>query len=375
MRTPLLACITLIALVISGCERTGATLDATPVPPDAARPDAQPDATPPPPPVRRFAAQLMGTSWSLLIVSPRPAAEISAAADAAFQEVERLEQLLSEWRPASALSAINLAAGKAPVVVDTEVLDIIEQSLAVARQSGGAFDPTWAALRGVWDFNTQPPHLPRLSALKAALAHVGYARVQVDRAASTVFLPEAGMALGLGGIAKGYAVDRAAAILRARGFDRFIVEGGGDLYVAGEKRPGEPWVIGVQHPRAAGALVGELPVRDAAIVSSGDYERFFELGGRRYHHIIDLKTGMPATRSVAVTVIAPDATRADAIATACFVRGPDALAGLEPGVEVAILTPDGAIYHTPGLAMLGARWDTPPPAAPDSTATQKPKSF
>ncbi|MCA9524834.1 MAG: FAD:protein FMN transferase, partial [Myxococcales bacterium] len=154
-------------------------------------------------------------------------------------------------------------------------------------------------------------------------------------------------------IAKGYAIDRAAALLRARGFDRFIVDGGGDLYVAGEKRPGEPWVVGVRDPRGEG-LLAELPVRDAAIVTSGDYERFFELGGRRYHHIIDVRTGMPATASVAVTVIAPDATRADALATAFFVEGPAAIERARRlGVEAAVLAPDGRIHATAGLAALG----------------------
>ena len=119
-------------------------------------------------------------------------------------------------------------------------------------------------------------------------------------------------------------------------------------------------MIGVQHPRDPQRLVAELPVRDAAIVSSGDYERFFELGGRRYHHIIDLKTGLPADRSVAVTVIAPDATTADAYATAAFVIGPTALdlAARVPGLELAVLAPDGRIHTTPRLKTLGNRWDT-----------------
>lgn len=357
--------ILLICLGFLACREApppGAPPDAQRPPPDA-RPDAARDAAKAPPtPVRRFAAHLMGSPWSLLIVSDRPPAELSAAADAAFREVERVEHLLSEWRPDSAVSAVNLAAGKAPVQVASEVLDLIEQSLAIAQLTDGAFDPTWAALRGLWQFKTNEPSLPRKSDLTRALRLVGHTRVQVDRAASTLYLPEAGMALGLGGIGKGYAADRVAALLRARGFDRFIIEGGGDLYVAGEKRPGEPWTIGVQHPRDPTRLVAELPVRDAAIVSSGDYERFFELGGQRYHHIIDLKTGLPAERSVAVTVIAPDATRADALATAFFVIGPPAidLASKLPGVELAVLTPDGRIHATAGLKILGDRWDTKP---------------
>lgn len=359
----------LVLLVIFGCSEPPAVASApATVAPATVAPAtaAAPATVAPAAPVRRFAAHLMGSPWSLLIASDRPPAELGAAADAAFREIERLEALLSEWQPGSSLSAVNLAAGKAPVQVGPEVLEIVQKSLDVARLTDGAFDPTWAALRGLWQFKTNEPALPRKSDLAAALARVGHSQVQVDAAASTVFLPRPGMALGLGGIAKGYAVDRAAAILRARGFDRFIVEGGGDLYVAGDKRPGEAWMIGVQHPRDPRRLVAELPVRDAAIVSSGDYERFFELGGRRYHHIIDLKTGLPADRSVAVTVIAPDATTADAYATAAFVIGPAALelASKVPGLELAVLAPDGRIHTTPGLKALGDRWDTAAPAAP-----------
>ncbi|MCA9543427.1 MAG: FAD:protein FMN transferase, partial [Myxococcales bacterium] len=162
----------------------------------------------------------------------------------------------------------------------------------------------------------------------------------------------------LGGIAKGYAIDKAAAVLKAHGLRAFIVDGGGDLFIAGEKAPGVPWTVGVQHPRADRVLLA-LPARDQAVVSSGDYERFFELGGRRYHHILDPKTGLPAGKSVAVTVRAPDATRADALATALFVLGPVeglALAQAQ-GVDAAILGPDGAIAVTAGLAELfPKRW-------------------
>jgi thiamine biosynthesis lipoprotein len=273
--------------------------------------------------------------------------------NAAFEEVERVEQLMSEWRPSSAISAVNLAAGKAPVQVPLEVVSLMQRALSVARATDGAFDPTWAALRGVWDFKTDPPRLPLKSTLRAAVARIDHRKVQIDN--DTVYLPEAGMALGLGGIAKGYGIDRAVAILRARGLTRFIVDGGGDLYIAGEKEPGVPWTIGLRHPRG-GPLVGELPVRDAAVVTSGDYERFFELGGTRYHHIIDVRTGMPAQKSVAVSLIAPDATTADAWATGLFVLGPAGLDRLPAGVSAAVFTSDGRSHARGILTRIGPRW-------------------
>lgn len=351
MITPARLCL-FAALAASGCRAERPAPPSTPTPePDAAKPDAA--AVDP----HTFRAELMGTPFGLTIAGDVPLAQARAAADAAFSEVARIEARMSEWRPDSEIGRINAAAG-APVVVSGETRALLKRSLALAEASGGAFDPTWAALRGIWRFggDDERPKLPLKSDLEAALARVDHRKVHVDGEAVRL---EAGMALGLGGIAKGYAIDRAAAALRARGIERFIVDGGGDLYVAGRKPGGQPWTIGVRHPREPG-LLAELPVTDAAIVSSGDYERFFELGGRRYHHIIDLRTGMPADRSVAVTVRAAEATLADALATAIFVLGPTeglALAARFEGVDAAVLAPDGAIYASPGLkGRLPARW-------------------
>ncbi|MCA9561278.1 MAG: FAD:protein FMN transferase, partial [Myxococcales bacterium] len=275
---------------------------------------------------------------------------------AAFAEVARVEAVMSEWRPSSEVSRLN-AAGGAPVTVSAELFELLQRARDLGDRSGGAFDVTWAALRGVWDFDAG--RVPAPDAVAAAQARIDYRRLTLDPAARTATLP-AGMAVGLGGIAKGYGIDRAAAVLRARGFTAFLVDGGGDLYVAGEKAPGQPWTVGVQHPRRRDELMVALPVRDAAVVTSGDYERYFEAGGRRYHHIIDPRTGMPAERSVAVTVRAADATFADALATALFVMGPEAgiaLAEALPGVDAAVLAADGRVVATPGLrAAFPARW-------------------
>lgn len=329
-----------LALLI-GCSKS-------PEPPPAAPVSVEPA----PVALSRFQAQLMGTPWNITIADAKPREALNAAVNAAFREVERVEGLMSEWRPSSAISAINAAAGKAPVQVPAEVRDLIARALDIARKSDGAFDPTWAALRGVWDFKSDPPRLPLRSALDAATARIDYRKVKI--ADDTVFLEAPGMALGLGGIAKGYGIDRAVAVLRSHGLERFIVDGGGDLFIAGEKQPGVPWTIGLRHPRG-GALIGELAVRDVAVVTSGDYERFFELGGRRYHHIIDVRTGMPANKSVAVSILAPNATIADAWATGAFVLGPAALEKLA-GVSVAIFTPDGRIHRNGRFAGLKDRW-------------------
>lgn len=340
-------------LALAGCARRGSASaeDAGVAVADAAvRPVADAAA----PAVHRFEAQLMGTPWALAIVGD--GAKAANAAKAAFAEVARVEGVMSEWRPTSEVSRLN-AAGGAPVTVSAELFELLERARDLGDRSGGAFDVTWAALRGVWDFDAK--RVPLAEAVAAARARIDYRRLTLDPANRTATLP-GGMAVGLGGIAKGYGIDRAAAVLRQHGFTAFLVDGGGDLYVAGEKAPGKPWTVGVQHPRRRDELMVALPVRDAAVVTSGDYERFFEIEGRRYHHIIDPRTGFPADRSVAVTVRAADATFADALATALFVMGPEegvALAETLPGVDAAVLGADGRVMATAGLrAAFPARW-------------------
>lgn len=294
----------------------------------------------------------MGTPFRIS-VSGASAEQVDAAAHAAFSEIARIELLMSEWRPDSELSAVNDSAGDHPVKVSAETFAVVHEAVKLAEMSGGAFDPTWAALRGLWDFQTKPPKLPTAEAIAGRLKRVGWQKVKLDAKASTVFLAEPGMALGLGGIAKGYAIDRAADIMKRHGLERFIVDGGGDLYVSGVKLSGQPWTLGVQSPRTPGKLIATLPLTDAAMVTSGDYERFFVLDGVRYHHIIDLRTGHPAQLSQSVTVRASKAMMADALSTAIFVLGPEAgiaLAKKLPGVEAAVVGANGAISTTPALA-------------------------
>jgi thiamine biosynthesis lipoprotein len=343
----------LLLLTLPACHRSAeAPADAAPPPASAAAPRA------PERPIVRREAQLMGTRFAIT-VSGGPAG-VDAVVQAAFDEVARVDKLMSEWRDDSEVTAINRDAATKPVAVSTETFEVVRRAMDLSARSNGAFDVTWAALRGLWDFKAKAPHLPDPAALKAALARTGWQKVKLDPVGHTIALAEPGMAIGLGGIAKGYGIDRAVAVLKEHGFTDFIVDGGGDLFVAGEKQPGVPWHVGVQHPRRKDQLLVSMPLRDAAIVTSGDYERFFVLDGKRYHHIIDLKTGMPADKSVAVTVRASDATLADAVATAIFVLGPDdgiALANGMPGVDAAVLAPDGRVVTSAGLAgLFPARW-------------------
>jgi thiamine biosynthesis lipoprotein len=278
---------------------------------------------------------MMGTIWSIQILAGDRAGA-RAAGEAALDEVARLEALLSEWQPTSEISEVNRQAGRAPVRVGPELYECVQASLDVARWSDGAFDISWAALRGLWDFSADGPRVPPSEAdVRARLPLWNWRRIRVDAEARTVFLDQEGMQIGLGGIAKGYAIDRAAALLRERGFTRFLIFGGGQIY-AGGQRPDRPWRVGIQHPRADD-YVAMVEAGDASIATSGDYEHSFLHEGRRYHHILDPRTGFPSDRSTSVTVVASTGLWADAVDTALFVLGP------ERGLEKLASAPGGAI--------------------------------
>jgi thiamine biosynthesis lipoprotein len=269
---------------------------------------------------------VMGTQATLTIWTADGARAKKAFADA-HAELDRIDRLMTDWeRPEWAPSdvvRINKAAGKSAVKVDPETLTVIEKSLDMSRRSEGAFDITFAAMKGLWKFDEDlDPKIPPAEEIERRRKLINWRDVIVDRAAHTVKLRRAEMRLGLGGIAKGYAVDRCAAVLRAAGFEDFMVQAGGDLYVAGSKGPAS-WMVGVRDPRGGPRdIIARMPIKDHAFSTAGDYERSFVLAGRRYHHIIDPKTGYPATASREVTIYAPTAFLADALDDAVFILGP-----------------------------------------------------
>lgn len=290
----------------------------------------------------------MGTDLQLEACGP-DAAALERALDAAEKEIRRVEDLTTDWRP-SPLMKLNAKAGAGPVEVVPELLDLIERGLAVGEVTGGAFDITYAGAGRLWDFKADPPVVPSQAEIRAALERIGFARVKVDRDAGTVDLPE-GMVLGLGGIAKGYGVDRAMAVLLEHGLEHALVSAGGDMKILGRKQ-GQPWRIAVKHPRDAERVLAVLPVTNTCVMTSGDYERFFEVDGKRYHHILDPRTGYPASGCISATVLAQDAAFADAIATALCVLGPEkGLALIEklPRVEGLAVGLDGTVHLSSGL--------------------------
>jgi thiamine biosynthesis lipoprotein len=309
-----------------------APLAASAAPPPAAQ------VAPPAPRLVSRGGEAMGTDVQIRVYTTDEAGA-TAAMEAALAEIARLEGLMTTWRPDSDISRVNRAAGMAPVVVAPETRECVARALEFSRLSGGAFDISYYALKGLWRFDEDlDPRLPPARVLGRRLGLIDYRQIRLDPAASSIYLERPGMAINLGGIGKGYAVDRATAVLRARGFPDAIVQAGGDLMLAGSQG-GRPWTVGIRDPRGPREdYFAVAEVTNRAFSTAGDYERFFIKGGRRYHHIIDPRTGYPARAARSVTVWAPDATTADGLDDALLILGP------ERGLELVESLPDvGAV--------------------------------
>ncbi|MGO9568123.1 MAG: FAD:protein FMN transferase [Desulfomonilaceae bacterium] len=272
---------------------------------------------------------LMGTFVQITI--PGEAETAKAAAEAIFSELKRVEDLTSFHKP-SGLTKINDQSGNGPIKADHELLALIGESLRFAKQTQGAFDPTVGPLTRLWNFSAGDPRLPSSSEITSALAKIGWRRVAIDPTVGTITLPDRGMALDLGGIAKGYALDRAAAVIRKRRISAALVNAGGDVLVVGEREPGRPWRIGVQDPRNERAMVAVAKLKDCVVQTSGDYERCFIEGGKRYHHILNPATGYPADGLQSVTVVSP--TGMTVVTAGIFVLG------VEEGLKYIESVPD-----------------------------------
>lgn len=281
-------------------------------------------------------------------------AKIRSAFTQALAEMRRLEGVLSEWRDDSEVGKLNLNPDQW-VKVGPETYAVIARALEEGKASHGAFDITFQAMSDIWKFGSAAdaePKVPSKAEIEQRRKLVDYRTVKLDSQARAVRIPK-DHKVGLGGIAKGYIVDRAADILKKAGIQAFLVQAGGDLYGAGRKPDGSPWVSGIQDPRAAeGVFFATIELTDHAFSTAGDYARSYVIGKRRYHHIIDPRTGYPATASRSVTVWADDATTADAIDDAVFILGPEKglkLVEASPGAGVVIVDKNNKVWVSPRL--------------------------
>jgi len=277
-----------------------------------------------------------------------------AAFEAVFREFDRLEALLSNWRNDSDVQRLNAAAGRHPVPVGTDLRNVLQTARQVSEWTGGKFDVTFGVMSGLWkfDYQNQDGSIPEHREVVRRKSLIDYRDLVVDERAGTAFLRRQGMVVNLGGIGKGYAVDRARDILRNRGFRDFMIQFGGDMYVAG--RSGDhPWRLGIQDPRGpANRIFAEMDLSDSTFSTSGDYARFFIKDGRRYHHILDPATGEPAEGCRSVTIVTRSATVADGLSTGVFILGPEAgMALIErlPDVEGVIVSAKNTVLVSSGL--------------------------
>jgi thiamine biosynthesis lipoprotein len=292
----------------------------------------------------------MGTHVTITVATPE-SPEVLFAISAGFSEIDRLEEVLSEWREDSELAKVNRRAGFEPIRVCSELFQVIQMAQDVSVASDGAFDISFAALNGLWKYNAENPRIPAKEEVHKRVRLVDYRNVALDEAGHSVMLNKRGMRIGLGGIAKGYVVDRVSAVLKEQGFSDHLVDAGGDLYASG-KRGNRNWRVGIRNPRGRG-LYAVVELQDEGMATSGNYEKYFFKDGVRYHHVLDPKTGFPARGTTSVTVIAGSAAEADAYATASFVLGKGkALTMAErEGLEVFVIDEDFNAYATPLMSI------------------------
>jgi thiamine biosynthesis lipoprotein len=299
--------------------------------------------------LQRVEDGIMGTRITVeLWADDRDAGE--AAINAVIAEMNRIDQAMSTYKDTSEVSIVNAQAAQHPVKITPELFDLLQTALEYSHITDGAFDITYASVGYMYNF---PKHVkPTEAQIEKALPAVDYHHVLLDAAAQTVKYSQPGVRIDLGGIGKGHAVDRGIAILQERGFKHMMVTAGGDTRIVGD-RFGKPWVVGIRHPDHKDQVILRMPLVDTAISTSGDYERYFDEGGQRYHHIIDPHTGHSASKVRSATVLAPTATRTDGLSKTAFVLGPEKAIEIYnrlDDVDAVLVGPDGKVYYTKGLA-------------------------
>ncbi|MDP6686252.1 MAG: FAD:protein FMN transferase [Candidatus Omnitrophota bacterium] len=266
----------------------------------------------------------------------------------AFDEVKRIEKLLSKYDPESVVSRVNTLAGTENVKISKEVFALIERAIYYSKISDGAFDITVSPVVDVWRKAREEKAIPDDKTLSQALRRVGYEKIAMDRGDLSIRFLDKDTKIDLGGIAKGYAVDRAREVLSSQGIENALINIGGNIFALGSPLRKDAWQIGVQHPRDKNDIVLKLGLKDQTISTSGDYERFFVLDDKRYSHIIDPRTGRPSEGIMSVTVMARSGEAADALSTAVFVMGAEkgrALIKSMDGIKVFILNSKGDLIE------------------------------
>ena len=295
--------------------------------------------------------KLMGSRFEITVI-----AENTKLGDQyieeAVAEITRIERLISSWNPESQTSEINRQAGIMPVKVDLELYQLIERANGISNLTDGAFDISYASMDRIWKFDGSMTIIPSAEEIKHSVSKVGYQKIKLNASDTTVFLTERGMKIGFGAIGKGYAADKAKALLIEKGVKGGIINASGDMNTWGKQTNGEDWKVAITNPLNKDKAIAIFPLNNSAVVTSGDYEKYIKLEGKKFAHIIDPRTGYPTSGIISATVFAPKAELADALATSIFVMGVNA--GIDrinqlPNIECIIINDEGKIFTSTNI--------------------------
>ncbi len=297
--------------------------------------------------------KLMGSRFDITVVAGNQQ-DSSRYIDAAVAEISRIEKMISSWDSLSETSAIIRYAGIKPVKVDKELFDLISRSIKISELTGGAFDISYASMDRIWKYDGSMKKLPSDEEIAASVEKVGYKNIILDSQAQTVFLKNKGMRIGFGALGKGYAADKAKQLLISMGATGGIINASGDLNTWGTQPDGNPWLVGITNPLNKNKVFSWFPLDNNAVVTSGNYEKYVEFNAKKYTHIIDPRTGWPASGLASVSIFAPRAELADALATGVFVLGRETgidLINQLPGIECIVVDDEGKIYESENIQL------------------------
>lgn len=290
---------------------------------------------------------LLGSPFEITVVA-KDSVEGNYFTTLAIDEVKRIENLISDWIPTTQISKVNHNAGIQPIKVDQEVYDLLERAIKISKLTSGAFDISYASMDKIWKFDGSMKEMPSPEAIKKSVEKVGYQNIILNPKDTTIFLKNKGMKLGLGGIGQGYIADKIKVLLQVKGCKSGLVNVSGDINTWGKQPDGQSWTVGIVNPMNKNKVFATFPLDDSAVETSGSYEKYVTFNGKRYSHIIDPRTGYPATGIVSVSVFAKQTEIADALATGIFVLG------VEVGLDLVnqlkgigcIIVDDKGVIHT-----------------------------
>jgi thiamine biosynthesis lipoprotein len=303
--------------------------------------------------LRKRTTLLMGSRWDITLIG-KDSLTTEKNIDTVIAEVNRIENLISDWRAETQISRVNANAGLHPVKVDLEVFELTKRAIDLSILTNGAFDISFAAMDRIWKFDGSMTAMPTAGQIKKSVARVGYKNIILDSTNSTIFLKITGMKIGFGALGEGYAADRCRQLMLTKGIKAGIVNGSGDMSTWGKKPDGKVWTIGITNPKHKEDLLAILPLEEGSIVTSGSYEKYVTFNGKRYSHIINPATGYPATGLTSVTILGPSTEKANGFSTSMMVLGKDAALRLIrkfPAYRYILITDEGEIVSSPSLKL------------------------